>query len=175
MPNPSDDDLLVSIVAGYRLRRRDLPRVPLGRWPASLVWGWRAMRAFDRVGARRAEELLGRVPVPARRPAGRETTAWRVRARLDADRLRAVLTRLSGPRACYGESFALCGGLRRLGHDAEVVVGFERVSFGALTECHAWVEVLGEAVYGPLDVAVLYEEIERHPRAGALSATTSAS
>jgi hypothetical protein len=44
-----------------------------------------------------------------------------------------------------------------------VVVGFERVSFGALTECHAWVELLGEPVHGPLDVAVLYEELERHP------------
>lgn len=165
MPAPSDDDLLVSIVAGYRLRHRDLPGVPLRRWPASLVWGWRAMRAFDQGGSRRAEEVLRRVPVPAHRPAGHEAAAWRVQARLDADRLRAVLTRLAGPRACYCQSFAICGGLRRLGHDAEVVVGFERVDFGALTECHAWVECLGEPMNGPLDVAVLYEEIERHPRA----------
>jgi len=165
MPTRSDDDLLVSIVAGYPLRRGDLPGVPLHRWVASLVWGWRATRAFDHGGSRRAEEVLRRVPVPAQRPTGGEAAAWRVRARLDADRLRAVLTRLAGPRACYGESFAICAGMRRLGHDAEVVVGFQRVDFGALTECHAWVELLGEPVYGPLDVAVLYEEIERHPRA----------
>lgn len=49
-----------------------------------------------------------------------------------------------GRESCIFESFTCCAGLRRMGYDAEVVVGYEIASsMDRTTPLHAWVELKG--------------------------------
>lgn len=118
---------------------------------------------FIRGGARASALYLQRQPPP--RAAGCSavtgTDSWIDTVEATASTLRRVTRCTFGAKACLFESMMVCGGMRTLGYNACVVVGYETVTSVRGSPVHAWVEVDGYAVSEP-HVTKLYREIKRY-------------
>jgi len=83
-------------------------------------------------------------------------------AQSDTACLRSIVRFFLDARACFSESLALCAGLRCLGWDCSVIVGFACVELFASTSMHAWVDYQGVPVSDVLDVCYGYCEVQRY-------------
>ena len=158
--NPSQADAQ-ALLTGFSSTQSLFPRHSLRTWARALWWSIYLLSAFDAGQSRLAQEKLALVPLTSS-PTCHFPLVLRVAAvRRDAARLRTWLHLLLDQRACYAESFALCAGLRILGWDARLVVGYAVLTLHSPTALHAWVAYEGEVVSDRPDIASGYLELEQ--------------
>jgi Transglutaminase-like superfamily len=153
-------DLAVSLLTGTSQSSKQLPRHSALTWMRAIWQSIYVLSSFDAGRSRLAQDKLARIshsPMKATYPPVLACAA----VHADAHHLRFWLHLLLGKRACYAESLALCAGLRMIGWDCAVVIGYGCVDMDTDSNMHAWVEFAGEIVSDPLDVASGYCELMR--------------
>jgi hypothetical protein len=144
--------------------------LPSGAWVgngelvAAVRTGLRVGRVFERHGLSAAVAALP--PVPARRSArGRANRPAIFCARSAGWRLQGLLRTVSGAHRCLHESLALGAGLRSLGFQVQVVIGYPVIERpDGRDELHAW-PALGDTplVGRPDSSRTNYVELARYP------------
>jgi hypothetical protein len=119
------------------------------------------LSAFDAGQSRLAQETLARVPRLSSFASQLPLSLRIAAARYDLSKLRTWLHLLLNDRACYAESFALCAGLRVLGWDCVLAIGYACITLNSSTPMHAWLEYEGEVIGEQSDIALGYLIIER--------------
>lgn len=163
-PRSSSLDLTASFLAGIPVAKKMIPRHRWWAWGQAFIQAAYLVSAFDAAGSLYAREKLQTL-VLAPSPYSQILPSMRLsKAQHDTAILRIWLRLLTSGRACYSESIALCGGLRALGWNCEVVIGIAHVHMRGTTDMHAWVEYNEETVSDPLEIPLGYTEIERFGR-----------
>ena len=141
-----EEEAVVSVALGRAVQPTQFPHHSFcARW-AALCCAVALTRAFDRGGAHQAEQQLAKIPVRASALSSYAPDVRVHQARIEAARLRGWATLLLGDRLCFASSFAVCGGLRRLGYSCCVEVGYECIHQYTETPLHAYVVCEGEIV-----------------------------
>lgn len=151
-----------SIMVGYPITSKDIPRHPLSCWFKATVNCVAMLRLFDKGGSRVASQALKDIQVTKGLPQNVPTEVLKLKAREDAAALRSLSRLIYGTRACFAESFAICSGLRCFGYNSCVVVGYARVELFAPTSMHAWVEYENEPISDAAEVKYAYLEVCRY-------------
>jgi hypothetical protein len=148
----SAEELMIPRVAvGRSIQPQDIPSHSLCSWCNALFYALLLTYAFDSGGALQAQCFLKHIRVRKIDLAGTPSDIRVFRARNDAMILKAAINLLLGPHLCFASSFAICGGLRRLGFSCHIVVGYEQVHQYTETPMDAYVEYEHEPVSTTLD------------------------
>lgn len=155
-------DIRATIFAGYPIYAKDIPRHSIFQWLRALLRTSVTLCAFDNEGSRVAKRKLGETQTMHKSFESVPSELIILKARRDSAVLRAFTRLIFGERACFAESLAICAGLRCLGFDSYVIVGYARVEMFAPTQLHAWVECDGKMVSDPDEIKYGYVELERY-------------
>lgn len=161
---PSSLDLTASFLAGMPVAKGTFPRHSWRTWGQALARAVYLVAAFDSAGSVCAREKLHTLSLAPSPFSYLPHTVRLSKAQQDIATLRVWLRLFSNGRACFSESIALCGGMRALGWNCEVVIGVAHVHMRGTTDMHAWIEYEGEAIGDPLEIPLGYTEIERFGR-----------
>lgn len=154
-------DLEASLLSGSRIVQHEIPHHTWSSWIRALWRSIYVLSAFDAGQSGLAQAKLAQTPLAPSQPLQNAPLLRPALVRQDAAKLRVWLHLLCGARACYAESFALCAGLRMLGWNCTLVVGYAYLSLNSSAVMHAWVEYEGEVMNDRYDIPSGYQEIER--------------
>lgn len=151
-------DQLASVAVGYPIPYRDLPRHPRWSWLRTAWWSIRLLQAFEQGGMKQAYQLLQRC-LCSQQNEGDSAPLRLLQARQAQTVLRAWIHLVGRAHQCLAESFALCAGLRCLGFDCHLFVGYAQIEQYVQFPTHAWVDYLGEPVNDALEVKYAYHPL----------------
>jgi hypothetical protein len=157
----SENDLLATTISGKPVRYADLPRHTFLQWACAFRWSLRMLRHFEKGQSQRAYAALPTYHMLQPYAPTLSSELHLLKAAYDVQLLRAFLRLVGKPHVCFAESFALCVGLKALGFDAHIMVGYARMETYVENEMHAWVEVAGELVSDLQDIPYLYQVLYR--------------
>jgi hypothetical protein len=155
-------DLRATIAVGYPTYAEDIPNHSALQWLRAAISAAVTLCAFDYGGSREAKRSLEKIRTMYKGFEGTPPNIITFKARRDSAVLRALMRLVFGMRACFAESFAICAGLRCLGFDSYVVVGYASIELFTPTQLHAWVECNGEPVSDPAEIKYGYLELQRY-------------
>jgi hypothetical protein len=155
----TDADLLASVAVGRTVTAASLPRVSRARRVLAIHNALKAVGAFERGGSSAAQKAVWAIrPAAPQRIFDPELDM--LRARLDAAGFRRALRTMVGRRTCLSEAFGIQAGLRSLGTDAQVVVGYVRVELNSATGFHAWAQLRDQPLAEPDEVGSVYHVVK---------------
>jgi hypothetical protein len=152
----SDLDQLASIAFGMPIAHHAFPSHSWKTWMRALIWSIRLLRAFECGGSQQAYILLKSCQLQSMYGSDLSDEACLFKARQDVTFLRAWIHLIGKPHACFGESFALCAGLRCLGFDCHLLVGYAQIEQFVSTPLHSWVAYKEEPITDLLEVMYAY-------------------